>query len=152
VYRLRRGIESFFAQFKSRGLNFEAIPLRAGLGLERLCAVLAVAFVLPTSTAGTGRPGAQPQTKRTAIARKACFVAAWRTSSASSGGPTFSLWTGFSPLCSPSGRLLPLHVLSCRVEFFIGRLLSLGVLYNLGLLVSISFLMGYVIFGNSSGV
>ncbi|MDR0353636.1 MAG: hypothetical protein LBI02_09930 [Opitutaceae bacterium] len=45
-YRLRWGIEWFFAQLKSRGLNFEATPLRAGLRLERLCAVLAVPFVL----------------------------------------------------------------------------------------------------------
>ena len=46
LYRLRWGIESFFAHLKSRGLNFEDTHLRAGPRLERLCAVLAVAFVL----------------------------------------------------------------------------------------------------------
>ena len=46
LYRLRWGIESFFAHLKSRGLNFEDTHLQAGLRIERLCAVLAAAFVI----------------------------------------------------------------------------------------------------------
>lgn len=46
LYRLRWGIELFFAHLKSRGLNFEDTHLRTGKRIERLCAVLAVAFVI----------------------------------------------------------------------------------------------------------
>jgi hypothetical protein len=46
LYRPRWGIGSFFAHLKSRGLDFEHTHLRDGPRLERLCAVLAAAFVL----------------------------------------------------------------------------------------------------------
>ena len=46
LYRLRWGIELFFSHLKSRGLNFEDTHLSEGVRIERLCAVLAVAFTL----------------------------------------------------------------------------------------------------------
>jgi hypothetical protein len=46
LYRLRWGIESFFAHLKSRGLNVEHTHLSGRIRIERLCAVLAAAFVM----------------------------------------------------------------------------------------------------------
>ena len=60
LYRLRWGIESFFSHLKKRGFQFEDTHLTKKPGIERLVAVLAVAFTMcyrwgETKEARTGK-------------------------------------------------------------------------------------------------